>query len=61
MTTRKAFGMKKIVTLVLAVASLGTYGGTDAKRVLFIGSDGMSAAILRRAERDIDRLLSEKK
>ena len=50
MTTRKAFGMKKIVTLVLAVASLGTYGGTDAKRVLFIGSDGMSAAILRRAD-----------
>ena len=49
MAARKAFGVKEMATLALAVASLGSYGGTDAKRVLFIGSDGMSAAILRRA------------
>ena len=42
--------MKEVATLVLAIASLVACGGTDAKRVLFIGSDGMSAAILRRAD-----------
>ena len=50
MATRNAFGVKEIATLILAVASLAACGGTPAKRVLFIGSDGMSAAILRRAD-----------
>ena len=40
---------KIVKTLVVLAATLAACGGTPAKRVLLIGSDGMSAAVLRRS------------
>ena len=42
--------MKKGLILFVTTLSLAACGGTSAKRVLFIGSDGMSAAVLRRSD-----------
>ena len=41
---------KIVKTLVVLAATLAACGETPAKRVLFIGSDGMSAAVLRRSD-----------
>ena len=39
-----------VAAIFMAGAALAAGGGTPAKRVLFIGSDGMSAAVLRRSD-----------
>ena len=39
-----------VAAIFMAGAALAACGGTSAKRVLFIGSDGMSAAVLRRSD-----------
>ena len=50
MTTGNMLRVKEIAAIILAAVTLAACGGTTAKRVLFIGSDGMSSAALRRAD-----------